>query len=129
MAELTRRLARLERLAGDLLPDPRHCPCCRGGVATAFSDEPDNAITPYYPHDRCPVCGGSPQGVEVLTVPAEFAELFTGIPWSDEPLHRVLEKTLLLQALAARDGHDAEQLVRLIFERACEHTARGVTNG
>lgn len=110
-----------------VLPDPADCPRCGGRAPVALSDEPRNAITTYHPHPRCPTCGSTPPSAQMLDLPPEVAGLFDGIPWSPCPLHRVLEKLMLWQAVASADRHGAESLVTLIYERAAGR--RGAEGG
>jgi hypothetical protein len=120
MADLKRRLTRLEQSAGELLPDQQRCPACGGRELVAFSDEPDNTGPPQ-PYDgpggTCRLCRMPPPGTHVLAIPAEIADYFASLPWSDEPRLRFLEKMMLLNAIFEQDVQEAERAVRMLHKR------------
>ena len=120
MADLKRRLTRLERSAGKLLPDQQRCPACRGRELLALSDEPDNTGAPQ-PYDglgrTCRLCRMPPPGTHVLQLPAAITEYFSTLPWSDEPRMRFIGKLMLLKAIGERDTQEAERTVKMLHER------------
>jgi hypothetical protein len=112
MAALKARLMRLERSAGDLLPDQR-CFCCQGREVLAFSD-----VGPQLSHDgTCRLCRMPPPGIKILQLPASLAEFFAGLTWSDDPVKRFMEKLMLFKAIGEHDEQVAEQVVRKLHER------------
>ena len=120
MAALNRRLARLEQSAGELMPDQQRCACCQARPLLAFSDEPENTGPPQPysgPSGTCPLCRMPPPGKDVLTLPAQIAELFATLPWADEPRLRFIEKLLLLKAIAQREIGEVDRIVRSLCER------------
>jgi hypothetical protein len=116
MAALNARLMRAERSAGKLLPD-RRCPCCEAQEVLAFSDEPDNVGPQLLRDGTCRLCRMPPRTIKMLQLPASVAELFTGLPWSDDPVKRFMEKLMLFKAVGEQDEQLAEQVVRRLYER------------
>jgi len=118
MAELRRRLARLEKSAGELLPDQRRCPMCHGGKLLAFSDEPDTTGRLFYLRDdgTCCECRRPPPGTCIIQLDAPIAEYFATLPWADDPQRRFLQKVELFLAIARRDEQNAERIVKGLQE-------------
>ena len=120
MADLKRRLTRLEESAGELLPDQQSCPACRARELLAFSDEPEN-VSSRLPYDRpdgtCRVCRMPPPGTHVLQLPAPISEFFATLPWSDCPRQRFLEKLMLLKAIAKHDTQEVQRTVTMLHQR------------
>ena len=119
MAELRRRLARLEKSAGELLPDQRRCPMCHGEELLAFSDEPDNTGR-RFPYDgsdgTCRQCGMPPPRTCMIQLATPIGEYFATLPWSDDPQTPFLEKARLFEAIAQRDVQKAERIVEGLEE-------------
>jgi hypothetical protein len=118
MAELRRRLARLEGKAGELLPDQRRCPMCHGGKLLAFSDEPDTTAKRFYLRDdgTCCECRRPPPGTCIIQLDAPIAEYFATLPWADDPQRRFLQKATLFEAIAQQDIQKVERIVEGLQE-------------
>ena len=120
MPQLAQRLTHLERGLRALMPHQANCPRCRGRELLAFPDEPDN-VGPQQPYDGpdgvCRVCHMPSPGKRVMRLPGPMAEYFAALPWAENPGHRYIEKLVLFMALARGEVHEAERMVRRLYER------------
>src|SRR5438045_159970 len=100
MPEPGRRLTRLEQMVRALLPNQQRCPICKCRSLLAFSAEPENVGSrlPYDgPNGTCRQCRMPPPGLDLLKLPQALAAFFATLPWSAHPVHRWIEKTMLLK--------------------------------
>jgi hypothetical protein len=123
MADLRRRLVRLEQAIGLVVPEQTNCPACRGRHLIAFSDEPEN-VGPKLPYGgpggACRLCRMPPPGTRIIELPARVTEHFAAIPWPEAPRPRFIEKVMLLKTIAKQDT----QAVQRILDRLTRTTAR-----
>lgn len=99
MAELKRKLMRLELAAEELSPEQSKCPCCLGRPQIAFSDEPDN-FGHGLPYDgaggTCRLCHRPPTSTKIIPLSELHAKAYAAIPWSEDPRLRYIEKMSMM---------------------------------